>query len=218
MPLGEPARGEEPSGSGSRRAAARWRRLFAASAGIFAALALLAWGLGPLPGEGALYETVLRRVSPEVVSLFRALNYLGDKRLLLPATLVLLGAAPGARARWWLWAGVMVSAPVLEGLTKLFVGRPRPEGDALGFPSGHATAAAAFFFLAAHLLGRRVRPGSPGVVALWAGAAFVVALVGTARVVLQAHWPVDALAGAALGLACVALAAWWDVSHPRRAP
>ena len=148
--------------------------------------------------------------SPAVVSVFHGINYLGDKRVVLPATLLLLWVAPAeARRRWWLWAGVMVAAPLLEGAGKEIIGRSRPEGNAFGFPSGHATAAAAFFFLAAYLLGKRLDRASARVILLWVLAAVLVALVAVARIVLRAHWPGDALAGTALGLACVSLAAWW---------
>ncbi len=189
--------------------------MFLASAGAFLALTLFVYFGGWLPGERALEETVVGWASPAVISIFRAINYLGDKRILLPATLLLLWRAPAdARRRWWLWAGVMVAAPVLEWLGKELIGRLRPMGNAYGFPSGHATAASAFFFLAAYLIGKRLdRSGTP-VTPLWIVAATLVALVAAARMVLQAHWPGDTLGGAALGLACVSLAAWY---HERSA-
>jgi membrane-associated phospholipid phosphatase len=39
-------------------------------------------------------------------------------------------------------------------------------------------------------------------------AVLVVLLVALARVVLRAHWPLDAVGGAALGLALASAAAW----------
>lgn len=197
----------------------RWRRIFIGSAGVFLTLALVVYALGWLPGERGLYRAVVERNSPLVVSIFGWINYLGDKRVLLPATLLLLWVAPAkARRRWWLWAGVMVAAPLLEWLGKDLIGRPRPVGSAYGFPSGHATAASAYFFLAAYLLGRRLHDAGKRVSVVWILAGFAVALVGVARIVLRAHWPGDALGGAALGLACVSLAAWWHegsgASHP----
>ena len=180
------------------------------SAGVFAALALLVSLQGWLPGERALEEAILGWASPAVISVFQGINYLGDKRVVLPATLLLLWVTPaGARRRWWLWAAVMVAAPLLEGVGKEIIGRPRPVENAFGFPSGHATAASAFFFLAAYLLGKRLDGSGARVILLWVLAAVLVALVALARIVLRAHWPGDTLAGAALGLACVSLAAWW---------
>lgn len=195
-------------------AAARWRRVFVGSAGVFAALALVVSLRGSLPGERSLYEAVGAGASPGVVTIFWWINWLGSKWILLPATLLLLWAGPPeTRRRWWLWVGVMIAAPILEWLGKGLIGRPRPLGVGLGFPSGHATAASAYFFLAAYLVGKRLdRPGAR-VILLWVLAAILVVLVGIARIVLQAHWPGDALGGTALGLACVSLAAW---QHERR--
>jgi undecaprenyl-diphosphatase len=67
----------------------------------------------------------------------------------------------------------------------------------MGFPSGHATAAAAFFGAVIYL----AAPLSPGPrYALRTLAAACIALVAMGRVALGAHWPTDALAGVALGL------------------
>ncbi|MBI4587465.1 MAG: phosphatase PAP2 family protein [Candidatus Rokubacteria bacterium] len=190
--------------------ASRWRTVFLWSGGVFVALALFARFSGPLPGERALYDSIVSSASPLVVSIFHGINYLGDKRVLLPATLFLLWISPAeARRQWWLWAGVMVSAPILEGLAKEIIGRPRPVGNAFGFPSGHVTAASAYFFLAAYLIAKRLNDSGGRVMVLWIAAGITVALVAVARLVLQAHWPADALGGTALGLGCVAFAAWW---------
>jgi undecaprenyl-diphosphatase len=195
--------------------APRWRLVFFGSAGVLLALALVVYLRGWLPGERALDAAIVGWASPTAVTIFWWINWLGSKWVLLPATLLLLWAAPlEARPWWWLWVGVMVVAPSLEWFGKHLIGRPRPVGNTPGFPSGHATAAAAFFFLAAYLLGRRLgRPGARTRL-LWGAAAVLVALVAVARIVLRAHWPGDALGGAALGLACVSVAAWW---HERSA-
>lgn len=199
-------------------AASRWRTVFIGSAGVFLPLALFVYLGGWLPGERALEEAVVGWASPAVVFIFQGINYLGDKRVVLPATFLLLWVTPaGARRRWWLWAGVMVAAPLLEGVGKEIIGRPRPMGNAFGFPSGHATAASAFFFLAAYLLGKRLDRSGTGVILLWVLAAVLVALVAVARIVLRAHWPGDTLGGAVLGLACVSLAAWWHEGSGGRA-
>lgn len=187
----------------------RWRTAFLASAGIFLALALAAKFWGVVPGEAQLYEWMVGWASPGVVAAFWWVNQLGNKWVLTPAALLLLWAVPPARRRWWLWAGVLVLAPIFEGLIKPLVGRPRPEGVAVGFPSGHVTAATAFFTLAAYLGGRATR--SPRArIALGSAAAALVLLVGIARILLRAHWPTDVLGGAALAFTCVALASWWD--------
>jgi len=134
----------------------------------------------------------------------RVINYLGNWRVLLPATLLLLVAFPRARERWWVWVGLMLAAPAAEGLLKILIGRARPEESSMGFPSGHATAAAAFFgavmYLAASL-------PPPTRAAVRAASALLIVLVALARVILRAHWPVDTLAGVALGLVVASIAA-----------
>ena len=194
-------------------ALARWKTTFFVSFGAFIALALAAKLWGVLPGEPQLYHWMLGRASPGVITVFWWVNQLGNKLVLAPAALLFILAVSPVRRRWWLWIGVIVLAPLLEDLTKLAVGRPRPEGTAFGFPSGHVTGAAAFFPMAAYLVGKAVM-NRRGRIGLWLGAATLVLLVGIARIVLRAHWPVDVLGGAALGLACVALAAWWNERSP----
>jgi undecaprenyl-diphosphatase len=97
----------------------------------------------------------------------------------------------------------MIMAPTLEWTFKQLVGRPRPEGVALSFPSGHSTAAAAFFGAVMFLAG-----ALPPRLCAWvrALAMVMIVLVGMARVILRAHWPSDVLAGIALGLALAAAA------------
>ena len=74
----------------------------------------------------------------------------------------------------------------------------------MGFPSGHATAATAFFG-ALFYLAATLPPLARGLVR--AGAVLTVVLVAVARVVLRAHWPADTLAGIGLGLALASVAA-----------
>jgi undecaprenyl-diphosphatase len=186
--------------------AARWRALFLASAGIFIVLALAARFWGVFPGETQLYQWVTGWASPGIAAVFRWINELGSKWVLTPALLLLLWAVPPARKRWWLWIGVMVLAPIFEDLAKSAVRRSRPEGTAFGFPSGHVTAAAAFFPLAAYLVGKSLNARRAR--ALWVGACCAVLLVGTARIVLRAHWPADVIGGAALGIAIASAAIW----------
>jgi undecaprenyl-diphosphatase len=73
-----------------------------------------------------------------------------------------------------------------------------------GFPSGHTTAASAFFGIVMYLAGSLSPPKRTVVRAM---AAAMIVLVGVARVMLRAHWPSDVLGGVALGLALAATAA-----------
>ena len=158
---------------------------------------------GVLPGDQWLRELILTHVPAQALDAFKWINYAGNWRVLVPAAPLLL-LFPRARRHWWVWLTVIVAAPVFESLLKPVIGRPRPESAAFGFPSGHATAAAAYFgaliYAAADL-----RPVARRIVR--AAAACLIVLVGLARIVLHAHWPSDVLGGIALGLACAAAAA-----------
>ena len=133
---------------------------------------------------------------------------------LLAAACALLLAARRGRA-----ALVVVAAPVVSWLmvrgTKIAVGRPLPEAvraaypDALAFPSGHVVAS---MFAAALLVGFVV-PWLRGARAGLTRQTLVVSLgVGVAcaagRILVEAHYVTDVVAGAALALGQIALFAW----------
>jgi len=175
-----------------------------AGAGGFLALALAVTALPAVPGDAAVRDWVLALASPAIVRVMHAINYAGSWKLLLPATLVLVLAVRRARERWWLWIALMLAAPATEGLLKIVVRRPRPEDASMGFPSGHATAAAAFFGAVIYLAGD-LPPHARRLVRV--AAVIMIVLVALARVVLRAHWPTDAVAGICLGTALAAAAA-----------
>ena len=164
-----------------------------------------------LPGDTAVREALLAFASPPVLAAMRVINRAGSWRLLLPASLLLLVAFPRAREQWYIWVGLMIVAPATEGTVKILVGRPRPEAASMGFPSGHATAAAAFFG-AVFYLAESLRPPARRLVRT--AALVIIVLVATARVMLRAHWPSDTLAGIGLGLALASAAVL--VAGPRR--
>jgi membrane-associated phospholipid phosphatase len=100
---------------------------------------------------------------------------------------------------------VSIGALAVVVLTKGFFAEPRPPEsvmriaqDGNGFPSGHATGAAAFYGGLAVLLdvGDRTRR--------YAVAVGMITLVAFTRLVLGVHYLVDVVAGAALGTAFVA--------------
>ena len=181
--------------SSPRRANAR--RVLLAGAACFLGLALAVLLFDPLPGDAAARLWVLGFESPAVMRVARAVNYLGSWQALLPGSLMLFVVFPKARARWWIWAAAMLAAPAAEHLLKTLIARTRPEEASMGFPSGHATAAATFFGVVIYLAGSlpsRLR------VAVRVVSIVLVVMVALARVILRAHWPVDTLAGIALGL------------------
>jgi protein-S-isoprenylcysteine O-methyltransferase Ste14/membrane-associated phospholipid phosphatase len=194
---------------------ARWRLVFLLTSALFLGLALTVLVVGVFPFERMLHEWVLRVVPAAAVPPSFALTKLGSERFIFLAGLIILAALPlGLLGRWWLWIAVVIAATWLEGVAKDLVGRPRPMSFRPGFPSGHATQAAAFYFLLAYLAGG-IFPSRRWRVVAWALAGSTVAVVAATRIVLQAHWPLDTVGGALLGLALVAGAAWWHEEHAR---
>ena len=89
---------------------------------------------------------------------------------------------------------------------KDFFGRIRPE-NALqlltdpSFPSGHATMAAAFFFVCAYLFSRKIKHWVWRELFIVLCALLTIA-IGVSRIVLNVHWVSDVIAGWALGIFC----------------
>jgi len=177
------------------------------------AIAIVLWGA--FPADAYLRDSLLGVAGPSVVAVFRVLNWAGDWRGLVPGTLLLFVVFPRARERWWLWSGLMVAAPLAEWSLKHVFMRPRPEAVSLSFPSGHSTAAAAFFGAVMYLCGS-LPPRWRDTVRVLAGV--MIVLVGLARVILRAHWPSDVVAGFALGLALASVASLLAARASDRGP
>lgn len=200
----------------TRAPSRHWGVIAVAAAGVVAITAVLA-ATGILPGETAVRAVVRGASSREMRSLARAIRPLGTWWGIVPGLLLLLAASRHARRRWWLWGLALVVAPLAGEALQELVGRLRPRGPALGFPSGHATAIAAFGVATIHLVGRS-RLGRGLRVGVGLAAVMLTLAVGLSRIVLDAHWSLDVVAGFALGAAGAAAAAWWDTSHPLRKP
>ena len=189
-----------------------WARVCFATSLLFLALAVLVRLAGVLEVERALYETFVAAVPTR--DPWRWITRLGSETILFPASAFLIIALPQQFYRhWWLWVVVMLATSGLEGLGKEAIGRLRPETLRPGFPSGHTSAAAAFYLMAAYFAAAAVpcRWSKRGCYAL---AAVVIGLVALSRMALRAHWPLDVLGGAALGVGVVAAAVWWHERHP----
>jgi undecaprenyl-diphosphatase len=193
-------------------AARRWLTLSIAGGALFLALAAVVFSVGLLPGDVAIYNGILSRHTPAVHDFFWWANFFGNWKALLPATVLLLVVSPEARRRWWLIALIMLGAPAIEHTAKVLVGRTRPQGSAMGFPSGHSTGAAAFAVLAIYFAVKE-RWGRMQRLSLTVIVLILMVLVGIARMVLHAHWPSDVLGGFLLGGSCAAAGAWWDASR-----
>ena len=170
---------------------------------LFVALALVILLSGTPTADIAVRESLVGLASPAVVAMMRLVTYAGAWWILLPGTLLLVSAVPAARRQWWIWCVLMVVAPIAEWVFKNVVRRARPEATSFAFPSGHATAAAAFFGAVIYLAGNLPRRAA---VVLRGLAVLGIVLVGLSRVVLRKHWPVDVVAGIALGLALASVA------------
>jgi len=217
VPRGENALfGSPPPRSDTRDLAHAWGVAAVVALGVVAVCALLAAN-GILAGETAVRDAVRDVSSPELRALSRTIRPLGTWWGIVPGVLLLLAASPTARRRWWLWSLALIIAPLAGEALQEFVGRLRPRGEAYGFPSGHATATAAFAVAVMYLLGRSDL-GRPVRVVIALAITTLSLLIGISRIILDAHWPLDVIAGFALGSAGAAAAAWWDVSYPPSEP
>jgi membrane-associated phospholipid phosphatase len=193
-----------------------WGMAAVVATAVVAICAILAAN-GILPGETAVRDAVLSVSSARMRALSRTIRPLGTWWGIAPGVLLLLAVSRHARRRWWLWSLSLVLAPLAGEALQEFVGRLRPTGPAYGFPSGHATATAAFAVAVIYLLGRSPL-ARPLRAVITVTAVTLTVLIGISRIVLDAHWPLDVVAGFALGAAGAAAAAWWDASHPPAGP
>src|SRR5262249_2450563 len=135
-------------------AAANWRIACLLTLGGFVGLSVAAFASGILPGDLHVRHDLIEGNSQLAGQLARVVNQGGTWRVLLPAMILLYLLSPAAGRDWWLWRAVMIVSSLIEHSFKIMVGRPRPSGFALGFPSGHTTAAATFAFLLIYLTTR----------------------------------------------------------------
>ena len=181
--------------------------LLALLAALFGLLAWAVWAQTALVRfDAALAQHLHDRLSPGMLQTIDLVTQLGDPVLIaLGAGVVALVLA--LRRRWRLFLPWCVALGGTAGschLVKQFVQRPRPFGGhgfiaeaGFSFPSGHAAGSMAFFGLLAYLLLRQWPP--PRHRDTVAVAVALVTIVGFSRVLLQAHYLSDVLAGYALG-------------------
>jgi membrane-associated phospholipid phosphatase len=214
---GSSVTGPGPRGIPPRRGAllpVRLRRpaalLVAGCAAVTALLALAVSHQARPDGLDAAVDTWIRDGLRGYQGPLHLMADLGD---LIPVTLM-IGALVTAclAARWWRGAvlaalAVPAAVALTEAVLKPFIGRSLDGYQS--YPSGHATALFALAATCAVLLANPPRPRLPGAVRLLLvlGAALIAATVAVAVVVLRYHYFTDTVAGAAVGVGIVLLAA-----------
>ncbi len=183
-----------------------------AVAGVGVLFAMVRSRIGLERSDEPIAEWAAANATDTGATLLRWVSLLGGTSgVVLVASVVALTEARRKRHRGAIELLVLTIAGqfALSNIIKLLVARARPDIDQLtghsgaSFPSGHATAAAATFAVAALLLGRGRSHRTASV--LWGIAAAVAVAVGATRVMLGVHWTTDVLAGLLLGWGWFAL-------------
>lgn len=167
--------------------------------------------------EAAIEE--VHEAAGSAAPVFEHLTHLGDGALLLVAgVLIYWFGAEGTRRNRAFVIAVGTAALALSAGLKGVVQLPRPElafspGGYPGytFPSAHAMGSAAFY----GALAVSMKRGRPWMRYFVAGA--VICVVAVSRVVMGVHYPGDVIVGVGLGLALVAVGAWFrdeGLFHP----
>lgn len=177
---------------------------------LLLALAVFGIWLGGYWQRGFLAVQAHASFLPPVV--WESLTTLGDARVQLALMLPFCLRYP--RVFWALFLGALLAGAISRGF-KVAVPLPRPAAvfdaaqitiigaklTAHSFPSGHTVSAFSFVVAWLALLGWRALP-----------IVVIAALAGFSRIAVGAHWPVDVLAGAMIGL----LGGWLGLRLSRR--
>jgi len=177
------------------------------------ALLLSYRAIDPLPQWEIALSAQLQAVPAGIHQLMVAVTLGGDLVLILSMTaalgisLLLLRRIPEAI----LSTSTLLLAVALNIALKHLYALPRPElgqmiYSSYSFPSGHASAAAAFWAVLAVLFSYGRPPRQRRIA--YSLALVPLLLIALSRVVLGVHWPLDALAGLMEGLLLAALMRW----------
>ena len=199
------------------------------SVGLFVLIAywmVIAGDPGPTPGDRTAMNVADDLQTDWLVDGAKVVTRLGSGWVTYPlATVVAIVLA--VRRRWmefWALVGGTVLIAVLVPEIKTWTDRPRPADPLVSvgssaFPSGHATQATLYAWLAVTFALRLV-PGITRRSLLIAAGIALTVLIGLTRIYLRVHWMSDVSSGWALGVSCYALAAAvvLAVAHIRHNP
>ncbi len=180
--------------------------------GLFATLALAVTTAPVLSDFDASLAAAIQSVrTPILDRLMLAFTLLGDRGSLtwIATATVLALLIQRAWFRAAIAASAFVGTSLLVSVIKGLVGRARPTTDlysgveAFSFPSGHMTNAALILGVTAFVLALGCPPARRKFV--YSAAIFSIAMVGSSRVYLGAHWPSDVIGGALLASAILLL-------------
>ena len=181
--------------------------LLALCGGAFVLLFWAVWTRTALVGfDAALAQGLHDQLSAGLLQVVAVLTNLG-KPVLLAFAGAVIALLLALRRRWRLfvpWCVALVGTAGSGHVVKHFVQRARPfDGHGFvpetgfSFPSGHASMSMVFYGMLAYLLLRQFLPRHHRDTV--AAAIALVTLIGFSRVLLQAHYLSDVLAGYALG-------------------
>lgn len=168
---------------------------------------------GPTPGDNEATDIVDSLRAAWLTSVAKVFTHLGSTPITILVALVAGGVL--ASRRRFAEAGVLVGALVLSHIAvpalKELIDRPRPmdglvDANGSSYPSGHATYAVIYTWLAVIVM-VRVRPGWRYGTALLTAGLVLTALVGLSRVYLGVHYLSDVSGGWALGVSAFAICA-----------
>jgi short-chain Z-isoprenyl diphosphate synthase len=143
---------------------------------------------------------------------FEAFERLGSRAVVLPVALILWLFLPIPRLRhWWLPAAVLLGSWILGSVAAAGFGYLGLAREGVAFPDMDAVTAVAFLVIAAHLVQCSLTSRSLKLT-VWSCGIALIAFAGLDPLLFDPthSLPLSGLAGAGLGLACAAAAAWWD--------
>ncbi len=169
----------------------------------------LSSGTELLPLNAVIEQLVVHFRTPVLTTIMVLVTRLGDPffissgAFLIALLLFIRGRAYDAALFAVSFVLTIVSLSVLKNFFQ--ISRPVSEiyqAEGWSFPSGHATAATAFFFMLAYSFFGRMKTLKNKII-LVLGSIIGIVLISFSRLYLGAHWILDILAGITLGLLSV---------------